>query len=619
MARSIGSRSINWRGDLGLGSKEEEIDTVLVEPNEPYPTERARAHESVAPGHYQQADHGDHHHEHASPLVRLWGMMRTESTDLWVISMFALVVGLFSLATPIAVENLVNSVMFGNVIQPLIVLSLTLFVFLISSSAMRAVQVFVLETLQRRIFVRVVDDLSYRLPRVKKSEFDREYGPEAVNRFFDTMSVQKLGTTLFLDGVTVAIQLVVGMTILGFYHPWMLGFDLILVTMVAIVIFVIGRGGIRLSIDESYAKYHTAAWLQDLARCPAAFKSAGAADFAFDRADSLAKRYLDLRDKHFRILIRQVLFVLVLEAVVSAVLLGLGGWLVIQGQLTLGQLVAAEMIVTMIIGNIAKLGKHFETFFDLLAAIDKLGHLFDLPTESPEGRYTLPLPQGLRVELSHVGFHYPSTGSAVGPISAVIDRGEQVAVVGPAGSGKSTLADLLYGMRSPSEGFIRFDGNDIRELHLDSVRRDVALVRDIEIFDGTIAENIHLGRSEVLDADVQRILRSVGLDVEISRLPEGLATRLTRGTGFPLSESQLRRLMLARALAARPRLLVIDGALDGLSGEIIERMAPALFETGGAMSLVVMTWRRELIDRCDRTLTLAERDAQAMTASSGGH
>jgi ABC-type bacteriocin/lantibiotic exporter with double-glycine peptidase domain len=287
--------------------------------------------------------------------------------------------------------------------------------------------------------------------------------------------------------------------------------------------------------------------------------------------------------------------------------------------LTLGQLVAAEMIVTMIIGNIAKLGKHFETFFDLLAAIDKLGHIFDLPTESPDGRYTLPLPQGLRVELSHVGFHYPSTGASVGPINVAIDRGEQVAVVGPAGSGKSTLADLLYGMRTPDVGFIRFDGNDIRQLHLDSVRRDVALVRDIEVFDGTIAENIHLGRSEVLDADVQRALRGVGLDEEISRLPEGLATRLTRGTGFPLSESQLRRLMLARALAARPRLLVVDGLLDGLSGEVLDRLTPALFETSGAMSLVLMTWRRELIDRCDRTLTLAEQAAYPVTASNGGH
>ncbi len=277
------------------------------------------------------------------------------------------------------------------------------------------------------------------------------------------------------------------------------------------------------------------------------------------------------------------------------------------------------MIVTMIIGNIAKLGKHFETFFDLLAAIDKLGHLFDLPTEPADGRYTLPLPQGLRVELSHVSLHYSSSGSHVGPVSAVIDSGEQVAVVGPAGSGKSTLADILFGLRLPSEGFVQFDGNDIRQLHLDSVRRDVALVRDIEVFDGTIAENVHLGRSEVLDADVQRALRGVGLNEEISRLPEGLATRLTRGTGFPLSESQLRRLMLARSLAARPRFLVIDGLLDGLSGEILDRLAPAIFETGGTMTLVVMTWRRELIDRCDRTLTLSDHEAYPMPVSKGGH
>jgi ABC-type bacteriocin/lantibiotic exporter with double-glycine peptidase domain len=486
---------------------------------------------------------------------------------------------------------------------------------------MRAVQVVVLEILQRRIFVRVVDDLAHRLPRVKKGEFDFEYGPEAVNRFFETMSVQKLGTSLFLDGVTVTIQMIVGMTILGFYHPWLLGFDFLLITMVAFVVFVIGRGGVRLSIDESYAKYHTAAWLQDLARCPGAFKTAGAAEFAFDRADALAKRYLDFRTRHFRILIRQILFVLALEAFASAVLLGLGGWLVIQGQLTLGQLVAAELIVTMIIGNIAKLGKHFETFFDLLAALDKLGHLFDLPTEPADGRYTLPMPRGMSVKISDVVFHYPSTGGGVGPITDRIDPGESVALVGPPGSGKSTLADLLFALRTPDAGAIRMDENDLRQLHPESLRRDVALVRDIEIFDGTIAENIHMGRSEVLDADVHRTMLAVGLDEEIGALPEGIETRLTRASGLPLTDSQLRRLMLARALAGKPRFLVVDGLLDSLSTELIERLAPALFGSSRSMSMLLITWRRELIERCDRTIQIerSSHGGHAVGAHHGGH
>ncbi|MBY0589264.1 ATP-binding cassette domain-containing protein [bacterium] len=454
--------------DLGLSSKDEEIDSVLVEATHPYPTSRevASASDQAQDGH---GSHGEHHAE-VTPLERLWGMMRTESADLWVVTTFALVVGLFSIATPIAVENLVNTVMFGNVIQPLIILTLTLLVFLLASSSMRAVQAVVLEILQRRIFVRVVDDLAYRIPRVKREAFDLEYGPETVNRFFDTFNVQKFGTTLFLDGVTVTIQMIVGMTILGFYHPWLLGFDLILIGMVAIVVFVIGRGGVRLAINESRAKYNTAAWLQDLARCPNTFRSAGAPDFAFERADILAKRYLDFRSKHFQLLIRQLIFVLFLEAIASAVLLGLGGWLVIQGQMTLGQLVAAELIVTMIVGNIAKLGKHFETFFDLLASMEKLGHLFDLPTEHADGRYTIPSRQGVRIQLSGLAYHFPSKHHGLGPITGTIEPGEHIAILGQPGSGKSTLVDLLFGMRTPSAGFIRLDGNDLRHLHLESLR-----------------------------------------------------------------------------------------------------------------------------------------------------
>jgi ABC-type bacteriocin/lantibiotic exporter with double-glycine peptidase domain len=590
--------------DLGLNSIDDEIDTVLVEATEPYPTERSLHESATASGH--PAGHGaEGGHQHGpTPLERLWGVMRTESSDLWVVTTFAIVVGLFSIATPIAVENLVNTVMFGNVIQPLIVLTLTLMAFLLASSVMRAVQAVVLEILQRRIFVRVVDDLSYRLPRVQQSELDGEYGPELVNRFFDTFNVQKYGTSLFLDGVTVTIQMIVGMTILGFYHPWLLGFDLLLVCLVAIVIFVIGRGGVRLAIDESRAKYHTAAWLQDLVRCPAAFRSAGAADFAFERADLLAKRYLDLRSRHFGLLIRQLVFVLVLEALASAILLGLGGWLVIQGQMTLGQLVAAEMIVTMIVGNIAKLGKHFETFFDLLSSLEKVGHLIDLPTEHTDGKYTLPTRVGVRVQISNVSYRFSSTHKGMGPIHGVIEPGEHVAITGPAGSGKSILLDMLYGTRVPETGFIRLDENDLRQLHLESVRRDVSLLRDVEIFDGTIAENVHMGRSEVLDSDVQRAIRAAGLDEELTALPTGLSTRLVRGTGSPLTSSQLRRLMVARALAGRPRMLLIDGLLDTLPSDMLDRVLPSLFAARDTMTILVVSSRREIVEACDRTVAM---------------
>ncbi|MCA9020566.1 MAG: ABC transporter ATP-binding protein, partial [Planctomycetaceae bacterium] len=290
------------------------------------------------------------------PLDRVLALMKPESSDIWNIIIFALVTGLLALATPLAVETLVNTVAFGQLLQPLIVLALILLAFLSFSAALLGLQTYVVEIIQRRLFARVAADLSYRLPRVIPAAMEGESGRELVNRFFDVITVQKASSALLLDGISLVLNTLIGMTVLAFYHPWLLGFDVVLLSLIAFVIFVLGRGAVNSSIKESKAKYKIAAWLEDLVGCPIAFRYRGAAEFALDQADHLTYEYLSARKKHFRIVMRQIIFALALQAVASTALLGLGGWLVISGQLTLGQLVAAELIVTVIVGSFAKMG-----------------------------------------------------------------------------------------------------------------------------------------------------------------------------------------------------------------------------------------------------------------------
>ena len=155
-------------------------------------------------------------------------------------------------------------------------------------------------------------------------------------------------------------------------------------------------------------------------------------------------------------------------------LLGLGGWLVIQGQLTLGQLVAAELIVMLIVGSFAKLGKHMESFYDLLTSVDKLGHLFDLPIEAHNKLFHLRDRSPARVAVRQVNYQYGSR-QVLRDVSFEIEPGESVALVGPAGCGKSTLLDLLCGLRQPASGHIELDGIDLRELRPDSLREHIGL------------------------------------------------------------------------------------------------------------------------------------------------
>ena len=264
-----------------------------------------------------------------------------------------------------------------------------LFTFLTFAAALRGLLSYVVEILQRRLFVRLVADLAYRLPRVRGTAFDGMHAPELVNRFFEIVTVQKAASSLLLDAVSIILQTFVGMAVLAFYHPFLLGFDLVLLMLIAFITFGLGRGAVKTAVNESIAKYAVGAWLEELVRHPTAFKLHSGHQFALDRSDRLTVDYLDARKKHYRIVLRQLLFALGLQATVATALLGLGGWLVIQGQLTLGQLVAAELIVTVIVGSFAKMGKHLESFYDLLASMDKLGHLFDLPTERHDKQFHL--------------------------------------------------------------------------------------------------------------------------------------------------------------------------------------------------------------------------------------
>jgi len=547
--------------------------------------------------------HESQPNERLTPLARLWGLLRPEASDLWVVLLFAVVVGILALATPIAVEALVNTVAFGQYLQPVIVLAILLLTFLGFAAAIRGLVVYVVELLQRRFFVRVVEDLAYRLPRTRHESFDRAYGPELVNRFYDVVTVQKAVASMLLDALFLVLQTLIGMAVLAWYHPFLLGFDIVLILLMGFAVFGLGRGAIGTSIKESKCKYAVGAWLEELARHPTAFRMHGGNRFALERADQLAVNYLDARRQHFRILMRQILFALGLQAVAATVLLGLGGWLVIQGQLTLGQLVAAELIVTVIVGSFAKLGKHMESYYDLMASVDKLGELFDLPIEDHDKLFHLRAGGPARITVRDVSYRYAEGPEILQKLCIELEPGTSVALAGPSGSGKSTVIDLLCGLRRPTSGHIELDGIDLRELRPDSLREHLAVARAVEIFEATIDENVHMNRPHISAMDVREALDMVGLLDEVLQLPDGLNTKLITG-GPPLSLGQAQRLAIARAIAGQPRLLLIDGSLEAVAGPVLERLITRLTAPDVPWTLLVASSRDEVISHCRQVVTL---------------
>ncbi len=540
------------------------------------------------------ADHHGGGPSHVSSWQRLALLLRLERSDFLALISFAVAVGILSIVTPVAIEQLVSTVSFGFQLWPVAVLSWVMLAFLLLSAALRAMQLFVAECLQRRIFVRTADAFADHFSRGEIAAFDGRNPTDIVNRFFEISTVQKAVATLLVDGVGIVMITIVGLLVLAFYHPYLLTFAVVTAVLVVFLASALGRGGVRTSIAESYAKFDVAAWLEELAKCPHTFRFGRGGELAHARADALADAYVQARRRHFSVVWRQNLFAFLLEAVGSTVLLGLGGWLVINRQLTLGQLVAGELMVTLVLSAISKLGKHIETFYDLQASLDKLGVIDQLPLER-EGGETLPPADRPMAVVAEV------VNRAGKTLRLVVPSGRRIAVIGPSGSGKTSLLETLALLRVPEQGLLEFDGLDARSLDRAVTRLEVAYVGQSETFADTVAENIRVGRSELSAADVRRALEMVGLAEDVARLPEGIATPLA-SDGRPLSANAISRLSIARALAGRPRLLLINGMLDALDTADCPQLIESLFDRSAPWTLVIVTAREDIRKRCDEAV-----------------
>lgn len=537
-------------------------------------------------------------------LARMLALLKLERGDVGVVVVYAVATGALTLASPIAVQALVNTVAFGALLQPLVVLALLLFAGLAAAAVLGGLSASVVEVLQQRLFARAVADLARRLPRVELSAYDGAHGPELVNRFFGVVEAQKAGAVLLLDGVSVTLQAAVGMLLLAFYHPLLLALDVVLLVGLMVVVFAPLRAAVGTGLEESHAKYAVLAWLEELARVPPVFKSRVGAGAAAERAELLSQVYIGARRAHFSRVLVQLGGGLGLQVLASVALLGVGGYLVIERQLTLGQLVAAELVVAAVAASLAKLGKQLETFYDLSAGVHKLGALLDLPLEEvgEDG------PAGLgpaRVRLRGVECELGDGRPALRELNLEFAAGERVRVDARAGADPSVLLELCAGLRRPTRGAVEVDDADLRGCDLFALRDQVVLVRPGQVVAGTVRDNMALGTADASPAALREALAAVDLDGVVAALPEGLGTELRPG-GAPLTRAQSRRLVLARAIAARPRLLLLDGALDGLDLDppARGRLLDQLFGAGAPWTLLVVSEDPVVRARCSRGLVL---------------
>ena len=542
-----------------------------------------------------------------TPIARLGRVLVEDRGDLFLLVSYACITGLLALVTPLAVQALVNNIAAGLSLQPVVVLSFLLLVGLSLNGALLAAELALVESIQQRLFARLSLRMARRLILARPGALTGTYGPELVNRFFDVVNIQKALAKILLDGFAAGLQALVGLTLLSFYDLRLFGFDLLLVIFLIFVVWPLGIGALRSSMAESSRKYQVASWLEELARCATGFKLHASPAFLIARADDRIVAWLAERRRHFAVVWRQEIGNQTFQALAGAGILAIGGVLVVQQDITLGQLVAAQLIVGAVLKAFDKLLRKADSFYDLLTGLEKTAVITDLPEERDGG---LPVPElpggGASLVCRGVRFAYPGYPEVLSGLDLDLRPGERVSLVGASGAGKSTLAALVCGLQEATAGRIEVNGVDVRAADLDSLRQVVTTAGySAEIFEGTVEENIVCGRENIEPDRVRWALGIAQFSEDVDRMPEGLRTRLVAG-GQNLSRGQIQRLMIARAVLERPALLILDEALTGLDESTSQRILDALFAPEHPWTIVDISHEPAVVQRADTVHVLAD-------------
>ncbi len=544
-----------------------------------------------------------------TPWQRLVNLLRLDKRELGHIYLYALVGGAISLSVPLGIQAIINLISGGQVATSWGVLIAFVTIGVGFTGAMQIMQIALAEIIQQRLFARSAFEFAYRMPRIKADAVSGRYLPELVNRFFDTITVQKALSKLLLDIPLAALTIVLCLVLLTLYHPFFIAFGLLLVVVLYLIFRLTGKRGLSTSMEESSYKYQVAHWLEELGRSANTFKLVGETTLPGTRTDELVDGYIKARRSHFKVLLGQYSAMVLFKVLITLSLLALGGMLVMQEQMNLGQFVAAEIVILLLIGAVEKIVMSIESIYDVLTALEKIGAVTDLELERSAGLRVLDpnAPSGLEVRVSGLGFRSQWNESPVlDGVDLHLRPGEKVCLNGPNGSGKTTLLRILGGAVEAHAGNVQYDGHPLNSLDLDQVRSIIGdSLNDEDVFAGTVLENIVVGRSWVSEADVTQACKVTGLFDHLAKLPNGLLTRLDP-QGSHLPKSLVKRIIQARCIAGRPRFILMEDSLQNWDRADREQLLGWISAPERPWTLLAVSNDPWLQQRCARTIELRD-------------
>ncbi|MGB2273763.1 MAG: peptidase domain-containing ABC transporter [Flavicella sp.] len=536
-------------------------------------------------------------------FVRLLSLERKDIVQVFYYAIFS---GLLTLSLPLGIQAIINLIQGAQITTSWIVLVVLVTLGVVFSGVLQLMQLRIIETIQQRIFVKSSFELSYRFPKIKMEALRNVYPPELANRFFDTVSIQKGLSKVLVDVPAALLQIIFALLLLSFYHSLFIVFGFVLLVSVVFVFKYTAQKGLKTSLEESKYKYKVANWIQEIARSINSFKLSGKTNFALQKNDELVSGYLRAREKHFSIIRLQFIKMIGFKTIITAGLLIIGGMLVLQQRMNIGQFVATEIIILLVIASVEKLILSLETLYDMLTSIEKLGQVVDKPLEDQNGAL-LDYKEGMTLEMENVTFSVPDKERPiVKDISLRISSKEnqRLLIQGENGSGKSSILRILTGIVSPTSGSMYVNNRSVKGVNINQYRSQLGLSLSEEFpFEGTLLENLTFKDISIFEKDILHVLEIVGLTHFLKELPDGLNTTLYPD-GKQLSYTIAKKIVLARAILKRPKVLILEDALDQFSKDETTSIIDYLCKPEHQWGLVVVSSNSYWKKYCDTTLNL---------------
>lgn len=546
----------------------------------------------------------------ASPVKRFFQLVSLEREDISLIYLYAILSGIINLSLPLGIQAIMSIVLGGKPSSSWFLLMSLVILGIMFAGGLQVMQMSISERLQQRILAKASFDFAFRIPRWKLESILKIYAPELLNRFFDVMAVQKSLAKIMVEFSTSLLQIVFGLILLSFYHSFFGIYSVFAFLIMVVVFYLSFANGLYTSLLESKYKYKIAAWLQELARSLNIFKLAGYTDMHLRKTDRLVLDYLKARKSHFRVLLFQYGAIVIFKAIITGGVLIIGSFLVFEQKISLGQFVASEIIIILILNSIEKMMKSIETIYDVLTSLEKIGNVTDVPIEGEEGVSYEEIRsdgQGVEIVFKNLTYTFPDDEHPkLHNLNLNIRSGEKVCVAGYSASGRSTLINLTASILHNYKGLITFNDISLKNINLISLRSHVGEnLSNTEILHGTIEENISMGRDDIDFQTIKEATDAVNLTDYIQQTPKGYHTVIVPDD-ITISKSVMNKITLARSIAEKPDLFILDDFLISLEYHDKLKVVTALTAKSTNWTLVGSSNDKVFAQYCDKVVIMKE-------------